>query len=163
MHLNEFIICPGCGLRLLNKQLFPNDRYNASGECFELYGQLSGYTLSQNDSTFIHQLTGDAYGAQHSGGVTKNITTIFALIGLCLVMEHNYTGRQVQKVHMRIAKQSWPRLDPPKHNASITVLDVLEAKDDIQRANLIKSWVTAVWDSLSQHHEWVRQKTKEYI
>lgn len=76
--------CPGCGLKLPNQNLDPDGRYNASGECFALYGELTAYNMMRANLTFIHQLAVDAYGAQHAGSTTKTIRTAFSLIGLCL-------------------------------------------------------------------------------
>ncbi|MBI3233116.1 MAG: serine/threonine protein kinase [Bacteroidetes bacterium] len=162
MDSNIFTICPGCGIKLPNKKLPYHERYNASGECAALYDQLSYFTISQHDVFFIHQLAVDSYGAQHSGGVTKDITTFYALIGLCLAVEHNFTGRQVQMVHMKIPKQKWEKLSPMKQNFSITVATVLEADIGEARNILIKKWANSVWESWSEYHEFIRQRTKEY-
>jgi hypothetical protein len=72
----------------------------------------TAYHLSSNDPTFIHQVAVDTYGAQHAGGALRNITTAYALIGLYLAVERGYTGRQVQRAHMSLAKNrsAWPRL-----------------------------------------------------
>ncbi len=84
MNADIKIICPGCGLNLPKKNISLSESYNASGECNELFNQLCGYTLSQNNTNFIHQYIVDAYGAQHAGGLTKSIRVAFSLIGLCL-------------------------------------------------------------------------------
>ena len=84
-------ICPGCGARLIKTEGAPNHVFNASLECIKLFYELSGRTLTLNRQEFLHQLVVDSYSAQHPGGVTKNITVAFALIGLCLVVEHQYT------------------------------------------------------------------------
>ncbi len=161
----NFITCPGCGLKLVSKYLAPGDRYNASGECLELYAEVSYYTLSANDVYFIHQLAVDTFGAQHSGGVTKNITSAFALIGLCLFVEHNYTGRQIQKVHMLIPKQNWDKIDPPEkvRLKTITVASILKADSDAARETAIKKWAKSVWNSWNEHHDTIRRITMLYI
>jgi len=151
------IICPGCRLKLKNESLLPNERFNASRECFKLFTNLSGYTLSNNNEQFIHQLIVDAYSAEHAGGCTKNITVMFALIGLYLVVERNYTGRQVQLLHMRIPKQNWPYLEPPKHTASIKINDVVNAKTNSQKELLIYRWVSDVWDSWAEQHSYLHK------
>jgi hypothetical protein len=68
--------------------------------------------MSKNDPAFIQQHCVDAYGAQHSGGETKSITTAFSLVGLYLFLEHGYTGREVQQAHTTLGEQdrSWPEL-----------------------------------------------------
>jgi hypothetical protein len=78
----NFIICPGCGLELPIQNLEAHDRFNASGECGELKNELTAYFLMNPVLSFMAQHAVDAYGAQHSGGLTKNITTAFSLIGL---------------------------------------------------------------------------------
>lgn len=157
------VTCPGCGLILPNQNLPLDDRYNASGECRALVYELTGQTLSLADPYFIHQLVVDAYGAQHAGTNTKSITIVYALIGLCLVVEHGFTGRQVQRVHMQIPKQTWPHLDPPQIRATITVADVLKAQRDDEQDELIKEWVKAVWESWGEKWEWVREQVLNLI
>ncbi len=163
MPIEDLVTCPGCGLQLPNKNIENSDIHNASGECNELFSQLSGYTLSQNNIYFIHQHIVDAYGAQHAGGITKNITINFSLIGLCLAVEHNYTGRQVQLVHMKIPKQNWETLEPPEQSSIIKVANVLNANSNLQRDFMIKSWAKSVWESWAGYHELIRQKATEYI
>ena len=159
----NIIVCSGCSLKLPNKNLGPSHSYNASGECNELFNELSGYTLSQVKTNFIHQFVVDAYGAQHAGKPTKNIRVAFSLIGLCLAVEHNYTGRQVQLVHMKIPKQQWETLESPKENSNITVADVLNADSDLNKHSMIKNWARSVWESWSLYHQWIREKTSELI
>jgi len=157
------VLCPGCRLLFKSENLLSSERFNASGECYKLFNKLSAYTLSNSDERFIHQLIVDAYGAQHAGGCTKNITVIFALIGLCLVIEHNYTGRQVQLFHMKIPKQHWPYLEPPKSSASIKINDVVNAKTNIQKELLIRKWVNAVWNSWVEQHKYIRRIVNNLI
>lgn len=159
----HLIICSGCSLILPNKNLGPSESYNASGECNELFNELSGYTLSQTNTNFMHQYIVDAYGAQHAGEPTKNIRVAFSLIGLYLAVEHNYTGRQVQLAHMKIPKQQWATLEPPKENSNITVADVLNAGSDLHKHSMIKNWARSVWESWSHYHQLITEKTAELI
>jgi hypothetical protein len=161
--MENIIICNGCGLKLPKINVAASENYNASGECENLFNQLSGYTLSQNNIEFIHQYVVDAYGAQHAGGITKNIRVIFSLIGLYLAVEHNYTGRQVQLVHMKIPKQIWETPELPRQNSLITVADILNTHKDIERKKLILSWAKSVWENWSHYHEWIRHTTAVYI
>ena len=130
-------LCPGCGLCLPDRHCNPPDRFNASGECWQLYSDLSCYMVAKQDAAFIHQHAVDAYAAQHSGGTTRNITVAFGLIGLYLALEKGYTGKQVQQAHMQIAqiRKDWLRLEPPFRPSGISVRDVLwdgcgEGRDD---------------------------------
>ena len=114
----------------------------------EIYDELSFYTLGLRDEVFLHQNAVDAYAAQHVDEQTKPIRTVFALIGLYLTLEKGFTGRQVQRMHMRLAKQrrQWPRLSLPHLAAGITVADVLAAAPGEARDHAIRDWCAAVWE-----------------
>jgi hypothetical protein len=60
----------------------------------DLYHELTVYTLSHQDPSFIHQHAVDAFAAQTAGETTKPITLTFALVGLYLRSERQYSGRQ---------------------------------------------------------------------
>lgn len=113
-----------------------------------LYHELSAYTLALQDQSFIHQLVVDAYAAQHAGPYSRPITVFFALIGLYLTFERNYNGRQVQRVHLLLAKnrRTWPSFTRPDGFAALTVQDVLEAAPGEARLRRIRDWARAVWE-----------------
>ncbi|MEC5146370.1 DUF5946 family protein [Chitinophaga sp. 212800010-3] len=157
------IICPGCKLHLPEQQLAPSERYNASGECQELFNELSGRTFSFRDPDFHHQLAVDAYGAQHSGGISRGITTAYALIGLYLTLECGYTGKQVQHIHSIIAKQSWTAPALPVQAGTVTVQEVLKATTEDGLYAAMKKWGQSVWDSWAAHHAWVKEQAAPYI
>jgi hypothetical protein len=152
-------ICPGCGLILPDRHLDPPDRFNASGECWQLFSDLSCYTMAKQDAGFIHQYAVDAYEAQHAGGKTRNITVVFGLIGLCLALEKSYSGKQVQRAHLQIARvqKDWPRLEPPARPAAVTVMDALKAPDGQEKDAMIRQWMTGVWESWADRQAWVRE------
>lgn len=154
-------VCPGCGLCLPNQHQDSPDRFNGSWECLEAYSDLMCYTVAKQDKEFIHQHAVDAYAAQHAGGTTRDITVAFGLIGLYLALEKGYTGKQVQRAHMQIAKirKEWPRLEPPKRSAEITVLDVLEVSDGEKKDAMIRTWMAAVWENWADQQAWVREMT----
>jgi len=150
--------CPGCGVHLPRLEAHADGRYNASAECWQLYGEVSAYTLTRGGVEFIHQLAVDAYGAQHAGEDVKSITVAFALIGLYLAYERDYPGRQVQRVHMLLAQRAkvWPRFVLPSQAGIVTVLDVVRARPGEERDTMLRRWGQSVWDARSQEHERVR-------
>jgi hypothetical protein len=156
---NATTICPGCGLVLPDRHLDRPDRFNTSGECWQLFSDLSSYTVSKQDAGFIHQYAVDAYEAQHAGGKTRNITVVFGLIGLYLALEKGYTGRQVQVAHQRIARihRDWPELEPPGTPAEVTVMGVLRVPEGDERDAMIRQWMAAVWASWADRQAWVRE------
>ena len=99
----RIVVCPGCGVQLASENEKLDDQFHASAACRALSYELSYYTLSLQDSDFIHQLVVDTYAAQHVGPQVKPITIAFALVGLYLVCEKQYTGKHVQHTHMVLA------------------------------------------------------------
>ena len=95
----------------------------------DLYPELSFYTLVHSNPSFLHQHIVDACAAQHADEKTKPIAIVFALLGLYLHVEKNFTGRQVQRFHMQLAKirREWVRPELPKELGAITVRHVLAA------------------------------------
>lgn len=109
---------------------------------------LTYYTLALGDPFFIHQVSVDTYAAQHAGPQVKPISTAFALAGLYLVFERDFSGRQVQRVHMEMARRrrAWPRFEPPETRAMMTVQEVVLAPD-AQKQAAILDWGRAVWET----------------
>jgi hypothetical protein len=121
----------------------------------DLYAELSYYTLAHGDLVFIHQHVVDAHAAQTADENTKPITLAFALIGLYLYIEKNWTGRDVQQAHMKLAQQrkQWPKFDTPDNRGTFTVADVLAAPPGEERDAAIRAWCAAVWDAYSDTHQ----------
>ena len=113
----------------------------------ELFHLLTFYTLAHPDPAFLHQHAVDAFAAQLAGAHTKPITLVFGLIGLYLHLEWDYTGRQVQLAHMRMARQrkQWPSLPRPESRGEIRVAHVLRAAPGPERDLMIHHWCASVW------------------
>lgn len=146
-----FSDCPGCSVHLPVSQAYADERFNASAECWQLYGELTGYTVAQaySTGTFLHQLAVDTYAAQHANDTAPPIRTAFALIGLYFAFERGYTGQQVQHMHTLLARRSkrWPRFAPPAVVGAVTVWDVLRAEPGEQRDAMLRRWGQSVWDA----------------
>jgi uncharacterized protein DUF5946 len=152
--------CPGCGVSLPVAEDYPDSPYNSSSACWRLYGELNAYTLTRGDhaSAFVHQLQVDAYAAQHVIADPRPIGLAFALIGLYLACERGYSGRQVEHIHMLLARRSktWPRFTRPSHAGDLTILDVMQAPPGEERDAALRRWGCSVWQALSHEHERVR-------
>jgi hypothetical protein len=135
---------------------------DAAAGCLGLYHQLAAQTLSDRDPTFPHQMAVDAYAAQHAGAATRPITTAFALIGLYLVCERGFTGRQAQRAHMFLGRhrQEWPRFEPPADVGPITVADAL-AVDEGARKQTLRRWAASVWAAWRDQHDRVAALIRE--
>jgi len=122
------------------------------------FDELSFYTLEKREPEFIHQHAVDAFAAQQATSATKDITIIFALVGLYLAVEHNYTGRQVQRIHMQLAarRKQWPRPELPIERGNITVAEVLAAAPGEARDQAIHNWCASVWQPYQPSRELIQ-------
>ncbi|MCZ3365677.1 MULTISPECIES: DUF5946 family protein [Methanobacterium] len=121
----------------------------------EMFYKLSCYTQAHPDPSFIHQHAVDAFGAQYADENTKPIGLAFALIGLYLYLEKDFTGREVQIAHVKLAKhrKEWPKFHLPVPRGHVTVYDVLDAPRGPKRDEMIYKWCISVWDAYSDSHE----------
>jgi hypothetical protein len=128
------------------------------------YDELSYYTLSHSDPSFIHQHIVDAFTAQTAEEKIKPIAITFALIGLYLHIEKRFTGRQVQLAHMRMGrdKKPWPHVRLPKNRGEITVSDVLLAPAGKARDEMIHKWCRSVWSAYEENHRAIGDLWKTY-
>jgi Family of unknown function (DUF5946) len=115
----------------------------------DAYHELCYYTLAHGDPSFIHQHAVDAYTAQHADDQTKPIALTFALVGLYLHVEQQYSGKLVQFVHMRLAqrKERWPSFMLPGDRGSLHVANVLAVPAGPERDQAIHDWCKSVWES----------------
>ena len=130
----------------------------------EQFDELSFYTLSLQDPAFIHQHIVDAQMAQTAEEKTKSISIIFSLVGLYLYVEKNYTGRQVQLFHMKMAKnkKQWPITILPIHRGNINISDVLAISPGQERDKMIRSWCETVWDTYRDNRAIIINLVEQY-
>ncbi len=129
----------------------------------EEFNELSFYTLGHPDMIyFIHQHCVDAFQAQSADKDTKPIGLVFSLIGLYLFIEKGYSGRQVQKAHMKLAqnKKIWPQLPLPTRRGTITVSSVLKSEPGQERDRMISEWCTSVWNAYENWHSTIAALSK---
>lgn len=129
------------------------------------YHELSLYTLGLQDENFIHQHIVDAFTAQTADENTKDITIFFALAGLYLFVEKNYTGRQVQKAHQKMAEltKTFHKINLPFHRGTVTVSEVLKASEGEERDEMIKLWCLSVWEAYSDQHSEIIKTTEKLL
>jgi hypothetical protein len=114
----------------------------------DAYHELCAYTLAHGDPIFIHQLVVDAFTAQHAEDF-KPIGAVFSLLGLYLHVEHGFTGKQVQRAHMQLARvrRTWQPIMVPAERGAITVYEVLAVAPGPARDAAIERWCKSVWQA----------------
>lgn len=132
----------------------------------DAFNQLCGYTLAHalNDPSFIHQHVVDAFAAQRAGDQSKPISITFALIGLYLRVEKGFSGKQVQRVHMRLGreKHAWPAFVLPDYRGAMTAMDVVAVPPGPERDRAIDTWCASVWGAFGDSRQSVADLLKRH-
>jgi hypothetical protein len=112
------------------------------------YHELYAYTMGRG-TDFILQHVVDAYAAQTATSATKPMKIVFALVGLYLHVEKQFSGRRVQRVHMLMGrrKREWPRIPLPQGRGELSVADVLAVAEGAERDLAIDAWCRSVWNA----------------
>jgi hypothetical protein len=131
----------------------------------EQYDELYVYAMSRPGSLLQH--VADAFSAQTADGNSKPISIVFALVGLYLYVEKEFSGFQVQKVHTLLAmlamrKRVWPRVLLPAELGAMTVIDVLAASAGSERDKAIYAWCHFVWSSFHDSRKMILALLAEY-
>lgn len=102
----------------------------------------------------FHQLTVDAYGAQHAGAPTPPISTAFGLLGLYLALDRGWGGLAVRAAHGYLAQRhrSWPTFEPPSDRGPLTVQHVAEAQSPEAHGERVLAWAASVWSAWADQH-----------
>jgi hypothetical protein len=160
--------CSGCGAVLPTSGLPPDPGRNNSPECWHLYGEVVGFELNHTaELGRFHQLTVDAYGAQHAPREGSGIRLAYSLVGLHLAIDLGRNGLEVREAHQRMGKPqpSWPRFSGPMAPAGVTVEDVAKAgfrtESVAGHARALTRWSEAVWSGWTAEHPAVAQLTVE--
>lgn len=130
----------------------------------QAYEELQCYTLGHGGPGFIHQHVVDAWAAQHADEQTKPIGLTFALVGLYLHVERGFSGRQVQRVHMKLGqrRRTWPSFPLPRERGSVTASQVMAAPAGPERDISIDSWCASVWGAFSDSHRAVAELLQQH-
>jgi hypothetical protein len=126
------------------------------------YEEVYAYTMGRPG--FILQHVVDAFAVQTADDQSKPISVVFGLVGLYLRVERQFSGRQVQRVHMELGrrKRVWPALLLPAERGSITVVEVLAANAGAERDRAIDDWCGSVWAACIANREAIIALLGEY-
>ena len=125
------------------------------------YDEVYVYTMGRPG--FILQHVVDAFAVQTASAGTKPISIVFGLVGLYLHVEKQFSGHQVQRVHMALGrrKREWPRVYLPEDRGSLTVADILAATAGPERDRAIDDWCKSVWTACSANRGMLIELLKE--
>jgi hypothetical protein len=160
--------CPGCALDMPRRPgVLNTSYYHASPECWTVFGEVLAAEYS-NAVLFgqVHQITVDAYAAQHAGGPHPDKSVGIHLSGLYLVFVEDVRPMAVAPMLHEIANSvhAWPELPPPSVTASRTILDVaLCAGDWETHVRTVREWALDVWQSWQPQHRVIHEMVQRVI
>ncbi len=153
--------CPGCGLGMPPRPEPAERRWKASAACLALLDEVIARELQHAAHLGSwHQMTVDAYGAQHVDPAGPRIGPAFALIGLYLALERGLNGPQVRDAHAFLARtrREWPAFEPPARRWRVTVFDVAMV-DVEEHAAAVGRWGASVWEAWGPDQRRIRELT----
>lgn len=126
------------------------------------YDEVYVYTMGRPG--FILQHVVDAFAVQTANDESRPIGVVFGLVGLYLHVEKQFSGHQVQRVHMELGrrKREWPRVYVPDDRGSMTVADVLAASAGPERDVAINHWCRSVWTAFSTNRQTIISLLQEH-
>jgi hypothetical protein len=126
------------------------------------YDEVYVYTMGRPG--FILQHVVDAFAVQTANDESRPIGVVFGLVGLYLHVEKQFSGHQVQRVHMELGrrKREWPRVYVPDDRGSMTVADVLAASAGPERDVAINNWCRSVWTAFSTNRQTIISLLQEH-
>jgi hypothetical protein len=130
----------------------------------EAYDELYVYTMGLDRTSFILQHVVDAFAAQTASAESKPIGVTFALVGLYLHAEKQFSGRQVQRVHVKLGRNTrgWPVIPLPGDRGSMTAADVLAVAPGRDRDLAIDAWCWSVWDAFRDSHQTIAELLRKH-
>lgn len=157
----QTVFCFGCGAIVPNIE-GPTHEYMLSAPgCWKLYGEILAkeYIPGQYNADF-HRITVDTYAVTHPGNSTdrRAIQSVNAhLVSLFFVFEKGLSGKQATGALKRIVENEKQRkqfvwLNPPLLENTLTVIDVLKAKNTIEHNELVRDWGKSVWKVWKDKH-----------
>ena len=152
--------CHGCAARYLPHQLDETHPYiGASPACWATFGEVLAREFENVTFGRVHRHTVDTYAVQHPGTDERRQRQSVALhlVGLCQWLEHGLELDRLNAITQRLANgdREWPWLSPPT-SYSMTVGDLLEARDGPEHAQLVRRWAETTWAAWDPHHDLVR-------
>jgi hypothetical protein len=151
--------CPGCRVVLPVSDWPVDSRANVSPACWQIRSNVLAHELEHLlELGRFHQLSVDAYAAQHAGDRVPPIATAFALIGLHLALDEGWPGTAVRAAHQHLAQRfhEWLVFAPPTDPGWLTIADVAASQTAHEHSERVQAWARSVWEAWSTDHDRVR-------
>lgn len=149
--------CADCGTALPPVDAPGHHYFGASPSCWALYGEILAREYSGPRYMEVHQLTVDAYAAQHPGaaGPRAQRSVWGHLASLYVQLEKDEPEAVARRMIARVAAMAdelgW--LEPPERKGDVTVGDVIAASGADEHHAAVRVWARAVWEAWGGHRD----------
>jgi hypothetical protein len=154
--------CPGCGVELDDIEGPTHAYIGSSAACWARFGELLAREYQDPEWFRPHQVTVDAYAAQHPGKPERRSIQSVAmhLMTLGMALERGMDPADAPALHRRMTdRPEYVWLEPPPLAGRLNVLDVLQARSPEEHERRVWAWGADVWDAWAPHHaqvwEWL--------
>ena len=158
--MGVLVPCPDCGLELPESDGPTHAYLGASAACWGVFGEVLAKEYQDARYFKVHQLTVDAYAAQHPGKPERRSIQSVALhlVGLYLALECGRPPAAIIEAHRACAAraQDFIWLEPPAPPFDLTIQDVAAADTPQDHMELVHAYADAVWRSWTPHHGIIR-------
>ena len=153
--------CVGCGARFPPCDGPVPAYMESSPGCWQAFGQVLEREYGNPELMPVHRLSVDAYAVQHPGGESRQAIQSVGvhLARLCLFLEGHLAPAEANDAMLRIArrKSDMHRLARPAWLGTVTVADVLVAREAESHRAAVQRWAASAWQAWSAHHDTVRR------
>jgi hypothetical protein len=139
--------------------------FNCSPECWVIFEEvLAGSAGNPDVYASVHQLTIDAYAAQHAGAKHPDRSVVVHLAGLYAAFELEMPFAEVPLMLQRGAARvkQWPHLRPPEFPSPLTIIEVALSETPPDHLTNVSSWAFSVWNSWVDHHADIKRLVDQH-
>lgn len=153
--------CIGCGAFFPDIDGPVHEYMESSPGCWQAFGQVLEREYSDPALMPVHRLSVDAYAVQHPGGASRQAIQSVGvhLARLCLFLEAGLVPAEANEAMRRIGqrKSAMHLLTRPSSLGTVTVADVLAARDAESHRAAVQRWASSAWQAWAEHHATVRR------
>jgi hypothetical protein len=138
-------VLPHCKVRVTHRYIL------STPECWGRFGEVLAREF-ENAALFgaVHQLTVDAYAAQHPAGQPRKSLDAH-LASLCALLERGSPTNPEALKRFIQSRTSFPELPMPGDLGPLTVVDVAAASLD-EHCDMVHRWARQVWSAWRDSH-----------
>lgn len=130
-----------------------------------MYGEVLAFEYG-NAIAFgqVHQLTVDAYAAQHPGGTHPDKSIAVHLAGLHASLDLGWPQIRIPTLRQRLSEtvKDWPHFAPQDKPGAVTVWDVALADSLEEHIARVRQWADVVWQCWHVHHREIAEFVERY-